>query len=225
MKLDVKEPAAGDLMGRLNRLVAAEQQARQGAARTATTATRSHFHYLRPANAPARPGRRSTGGRFTTFLQWQAQSAARGGGVAFDVAEADTRVPYWIIQEIGTGQRALIRRAGANNPVGRPRSGAQYVRTVKPQRGRQIPASLAFGTGPRGTFTPPGASRGQQLYLRSLLRRAPTLPQGPRRGLFITREIRGQHFVQAGGEAGFREYRTSVLAAARRAFAGKGRRP
>ena len=83
--------------------------------------------------------------------------------------------------------------------------------------GRLIPASLAFGTAEGGNFTPAGAARGQQLYLRSRLKNAPAL----RHPLVITREIEGQHFVQKGGEAGFRQYRTSVLAAARQAFAGQ----
>jgi hypothetical protein len=40
--------------------------------------------------------------------------------------------------------------------------------------------------------------------------------------MVIKREIQGQHFVQKGGTTAFREYSTSVRAAARQAFQ-KGR--
>jgi hypothetical protein len=211
------------LTERTQKLVQAEQDARKVAAGVATQTTRNSFRYLRPANAPKRPGRESTGGQFRDELRWVARSGP-DAPVEFDIRAADSKVPYWIIQEIGTGESATLRRGGAANPVGRPASGATYVRTVRSQRGRLISIGLAFASGPRGVYSPPSAAHGQQLYLRSKL----TGRFGRMRGvdqLVITKEIKGQHFVQKGGQEGFREYRTSVLAAARRAFDGRGRRP
>lgn len=209
---------------RIKKIAAAEEAARKQAATAATAVTRAHFHYLRPANAPARRNRPTTGGRFGEAMRWIATPGPTGA-VEFDMAEADKKARYWIILEIGTGESATLRRGGQKNPRGRPGKGASYVRSVKAQRGRRIAPTLAFGTGPRGTFTPPGAAIGQQLYLRRSLKNAPLGPHRAQQGLYISKEIKGQHFVRQGGEEGFRQYRTSVLAAARRAFAGKGYRP
>lgn len=226
VQLTQKDP---NLLGRsmtlrIKKIIEAEKSARKAAAAEATKVTQASFHYLRPPNAPRRPGREATGGRFAQALRWVAQSGD-DAPVEFDLGQADHRVPYWIIQEIGTGESATLRRGGASNPRGRPTTGATYVRTVKAQRGRAIPFSLAFGTGPRGAYSPPGAASGQQLYLRAMLRNAPLGMSYQSRQMHITREIEGQHFVRKGGEQGFREYRTSVLAAARRTFAGRGYRP
>jgi len=205
-----------------------EQQARLQGAAAATQATRGGFHYLRPHDASHRPVRSfSTGGQFPSFLNWK----ATGDGVAFDAQTANSRVPYWIIQEIGTGQSARVRRGGESVGRGRPSREDAMVNSpsVPSQRGRLIPGSLAFGTREGGTYTPPGAGTGQQLYLRSRLKGAPVLrgssgpaPEGAHQ-LVIKREIEGQHFVQKGGEQGFRVYRRSVLAAARQAFTGRSR--
>jgi len=205
---------------RTNRLLQGELSARSSAAKVATDVTRATWNSRggkRPV-APARPGRSSTGGRMADHLSWRAQGGP-DGQVVFDLAKADADAPQWIIQEIGTGARATVRRGGAANPVGRPASGASYVRTVQPQRGRRVAATLAFSSGPRGSYTPPGAARGQQLFL------AVQLKNGSRsRGFRITREIQGRHFVRDGGEAGFLRYEQEVLKAARSAFAGQ-RRP
>jgi hypothetical protein len=98
---------------------------------------------------------------------------------------------------------------------------AQYVRTVKSQKGRKISASLAFGTSPGGQFVPAGAGRGQQLYRRRDLTGSPFRP----RRITIRNEIHGQHFVRDGARAGYREYRRTMLGAARRTFAGQKSRP
>lgn len=205
------------MSARLKSFVDQDQRARVAAAKLATQVTRNSFHYKRPAVAPGRAGRSSTGGRMRDALRW---TATPGAPVEFDLAEADGRAPHWIIQEIGTGERATMHQAGQKNPQGRPTKGATYVRTVKSQVGRRISSSLAFGTGVGGAYSPPGAARGQQLFLRSQLRGAPR-----RGGLTISKEIEGQHFVQRGGQEGFREYRYSVIAAARRAFAGRKFQP
>lgn len=200
---------------RMNRLLQDELAARQDAAKVATATTQGGFHYKRVADAPPRAGRRSTGGQFTSNLQW----VVTGDAVAFDQAAADSKVPYWIIQEIGTGKSATLKQGGQKNPRGRPRAGATYVKTVRSQRGRLIPSSLVFASGPGGQYTPPGAGGGQQLYLRSRIKGVPAR-RGP---MVISREIEGQHFVREGSQAGFRQYRPTVLAAARRAFQGHRR--
>lgn len=204
------------MTNRLDLLVRNERQAREQAAAVATNVTQASFTYKRPADAARRRGRSfTTGGRFPSFLEW----TVTADRVAFDARKANSRVPYWIIQEIGTGQSARIRKAGETVQRGRPTREEASVRSprIPSQVGRLIPANLAFGTAEGGNFTPAGAARGQQLYLRSRLKGAPVQRD---RALVITREIEGQHFVQKGGQAGFRQYRTSVLAAARQAFAG-----
>ncbi len=223
---DIKKPNAlgGGIRRAMKVLAEGEQRARKDAAQIATQTSRSNFRYLRPANAPKRPGRPSTGGKFADALKWEAKPGPTGM-VEFDLAHIDKRVRYWIILEIGTGQSATMRRADKPNPRGRPSAGATYVRTVKSQVGRRISPNLAFGTGPRGTYTPFGAATGQQLYLRRQLKKAPVGPRRAQNGVYISREVIGQHFVQKGGREGFRAYRTSVRAAARRAFAGRGYRP
>ena len=205
------------LTERCNKLVTADRTLRSTAADTATTVTRAHFKPKRPGGVPARAGRAASG-QMLAGLRWVTKPTT--GMVAFDTAEADSKAPFWIIQEIGTGQSATLRQGGSANPVGRPAVGATYVRTVPTQIGRAIPRSLVWATGPGGTYSPAGAGSGQQLYLRAKVKGA---PQGPGRSTFIGREIHGQHFVQRGGTEAFREYRSSVLAAARRAFAGQAR--
>jgi len=200
---------------RLKALLDADKAAKQMAARAATASTRANFRYRRDVIAP-RPGRSSTGGHMKQHLVW----TVRNDRVEFDVAQADSQVPHWIIHEIGTGQRATIRQAGVDNPVGRPKSGASYIRTVKSQRGRRISGGLVFATG--GRWSPPGARRDEQLHWASRVLGVPhhnaANPRGQAASIRIRREIAGQHFVKTGGEHGFREYQQSVLAAARQAF-------
>jgi hypothetical protein len=228
LKVNVKERVPG-LLGRgitdrVDLLVRNEKMARRQAAAEATKATQASWHYKRPADAAPRRGRSfSTGGQFPTFLEWR----DNGSTVAFDAQLANRRVPYWIIQEIGTGESARIRRGGESVQRGRPTREEAAVRSprIPSQIGRVIPSSLAFGTREGGTYTPPGAATGQQLYLRKRLSGGNLSfinePSSQRHLLVISREIEGQHFVQKGGTQGFRQYRTSVLAAARQAFAGQ----
>ena len=91
---------------------------------------------------------------------------------------------------------------------------------LRSQRGRRILSSLVFADAPGGAYTPPGARRSQQLFYRSQVTGAPRR----RRPIVIKREIQGQHFIQKGAQAGFRQYRQSVTAAARQAFR-KGNAP
>lgn len=209
----------GDVLGRgmdsrIALLLRGEQQARVAAAATAQQASRRSVTYLRPV-VPRRAGRSSTGGKLASKVVWRA--SAGGSTVDLDVDALTTAAPHWIIEEIGTGQSATIMRAGTSNPRGRPAKGASYVKTVRSQLGRRISPTLAWGTGPSGVLTPPGARRGQGLYLRrSLTGRG--VYRG--RGMTITREVPAKHFVQAGPQAAFPEYRLSVRAAAQSAFGG-----
>lgn len=212
----------GDVLGRAmtdrcRRLADAEAAARTTAAQTATNATRKAFTYHRAVDVPARKGRDHPPGAMLAGLRWTTSSA---GGVDFDIAEADRVAPYWIIQEIGTGQKATIKRGGDPNPRGRAPAGNTYIRTVRSAIGRRIPANLVWATGAGGHYEPPGAGQGQQLYLRATVRGAPIWEGRAKDLMYITREVEGQHFVQKGGRVGFTEYRNSVLGAARKIFAG-----
>jgi hypothetical protein len=141
--------------------------------------------------------------------------------VGLDLPKLAADFPPWLVQEIGTGQRAIQSEAtaqGAGNPVGRPRKNAEYVKSVPSQIGRRISGHLVWAT-KGGQYTAPGATSGQQLWLRSQVTGAPVRYDAKakryERRMEIHREIPGQHFLRDGGRAGFREYRTSVLAAAR----------
>lgn len=187
---------------RVAEFLAEERKMRLEAAATATATSQRAFKYLRPGTEP-RPGRSSTGGKLASFVQWAATS---GGFVGLGLKKLDSEAPHWIIHEVGTGERAAMRVAGVE--------ARSIVRTVPPQRGRPIPHGLVFASGPSGSYSPPGSTTGQQLQLAS---RVSGVPAG-RGDLRITKEIRGQHFVKQGSEAGFRQYRPSVLAAARSKF-------
>lgn len=209
----------GDTFGaamarRLNALLAADQAARRAAAKTATAVSRDTWN-SRPNKRPVvqqRAGRESTGGQMASYVNW----VPAQGGVRLDMQELDAKAPHWIIQEIGTGSRATIKQGGQANPVGRPGKGATHVRTVRSQRGRII-RGLVWAES--GHYVPPGAGVGQNLYLASQVTGVPAR----RPNIRISREIQGQHFIKKGGEAGFRQYQSSVLAAARQAFRKSGR--
>lgn len=201
------------LRTRLTLLQRAEQAARAQGAATATSVSRASIHRLRPA-PPPRHGRYSG---LAGAVEWKPNSF----GVELDLAKLNTDFPPWLVQEIGTGERAIQGQANATGnaiPVGRPRSGATYVKTVRSQVGRPIKGFLVWATR-GGQYTPPGAATGQQLYLRSQVKGAPvrfdTSTNRYAANIRIGKEIKGQHFLRDGGQAGFREYRSSVLAAAR----------
>lgn len=192
---------------RAERFIEAEAAARKAAAAEATAASRRGFTYKRVVT-PARAGRSGTGGRMMTYVEWKTTADGR---VALDEQQLKTNAPHWIIQEIGTGERAMVHRVGQAIPQGRPRKGADYIRTVRSQKGRIIKSGIVFASG--GRYSPPGSATGEQTALASQVG-APFRP--PR--IKIEKEIEGQHFVRDGGKEGFRQYRLSVLAAARRAF-------
>lgn len=181
------------------------------AADVANQVSKSHVRRLRDL-APPRAGRHHG---LKDAIRWR---GLKGSGVGLALNELNEKFPPWIVQEIGTGQRAIMRVGGSPNPAGRPTEGASYVKTVKSQRGRRISPGLVFASR-GGKYSPPGSATGQQLYLRSQVRGAPVRfdrsAQRSAPGIRISREIKGQHFIREGAQAGFREYRQSVLAAAR----------
>lgn len=187
-------------------------RAATAAAQIATTTSRANFKYLRNPAGAQRATRESTGGRFANYLEWKVDSQ---GQIGLDLNALETRAPHWIILELGTGAKAEMRSGGDAEKGGKGASLAPRarLRTVKSQRGRRIHPGLVFADGPGGTYSAPGSARGQQLFARSRIKDAPRAP-----GIVIKKEIKGQHFVKKGAQAGFREYRRSVLAAARTSF-------
>ena len=210
----------GDMFGaamnkRLQKFVDADKAARRAAAMTATSLSRSTWENRRDKRdvVASRAGRESTGGHLGSMIDWRAGTVKGMSVVALDINRLTSAAPHWIIQEIGTGNRATVHKVGQSNPLGRPAKGANYIRTVKSQRGRVIKAGLVFATS-GGRFSFPGSARHQQIQLASQVTGIP----GYQPPIVIQREIHGQHFVQRGGNQGFSQYRTSVLGAARQAF-------
>jgi hypothetical protein len=195
------------IVARAEKLEQAVRAAAAEASAIATVTSRRNFKRIR-AIGPVRPGRSGTGGRMVTYIDWKPTA---DGDVALDTKKLDREAPHWIIQEIGTGQRAVTRTAGETLPQGRPKAGANYIRTVKSQKGRVIKSGIVFASG--GRYSPAGSATGEQMALASKVG-APW--RAPR--ITIEEEIKGQHFIRDGAKEGFRAYRTSVFAAARRAF-------
>lgn len=202
-------PGAG-LNAKVRTFVQSTTKVQVDAAATATRVSRANVKRKRELVVRA--------GRFHGLrdaIEWK---PTRTGGVNLQVSRLDAEFKPWEVQEIGTGQKAVRHVGGTPNPRGRPAAGARYVRSVRSQVGRRITPGLVFASG--GKYSPPSDStRTQQLHLRSEISDAPVRfdPETRRSapGIRIGREIEGQHFIQKGGQAGFREYKTGVLAAAR----------
>jgi hypothetical protein len=183
---------------RLSRFAAADVAAQRAAAAKATDVARASFKRKRDI-APPRPGR-SGRGQMTKGIQYSRVSGQ--SAVALRVKDLDAAAPHWIIQEIGTASTANIFRAEENGPQ------VARVATVPPQYGRTISSGLAWAS--QGRYVPPQKGGGTENLVPRI---------GPRYGnqrMVIRKEIEAQNFIQKGSEAGFREYQTSVLAAARR---------
>lgn len=203
-------PGSG-LSARLKQFTKDVEASRGKSARTATTVSRANVRRVREL-APARANRYHG---LQDAIQWR---GLKSGGVALDTAQLNAKFPPWLVQEIGTGQRAIERTGGSPNAPGRPAAGAKYVKTVRSQVGRRISPGLVWAKG--GKFQRPGqGGRTGQLLPRTQAQGAPPRFDRSARmsqpGIRISREIRGQHFIQKGGQEGFREYRESVLTAAR----------
>ena len=176
------------------------------AALLATKTSRAAFtggHIFRP-DAPARPGRPTTNGQFASFINWQ-PSGKNQGYIDFDTPGLESRAKYWLIQEIGTNHSATIL-----NPLG-------HV-SVRSQIGRTIPYNLywAAGVGQDAKNASVGAS-GDQLFLASDVNAA-SLANVKSRRKRIRREIKGRHYLQAGGVEGFRYLGETLSSDARKIF-------
>jgi hypothetical protein len=204
----------------LNKRMQAFQRAELAARRSAAQTSQAVSRAKSPSRLPLAPPRRgrAQSSRLKTNIDWKTGVIGGQSVVQLDTEKLDRANRYWIIQEIGTGQRATMKRGGSPNPTGRSTKGSDYVVTVRSQRGRPISGGLVWATGPRGTFMRPRQGTNQNLYLRSQVRGAPPRPVYTRNLMRIGKEIKGSHFIRDGAQAGFRQYRPTVLAAARQAF-------
>lgn len=186
-----------DIEQRIESFLRMHNRARGQAAKIATESTRMHWRFNNPAPArpPAAPrkGRPTTRGKLPSLLEWKVTA---DGMVTFQRRQVEARAPYWIIHEIGTGNKATIRTAGAKNPVGRPKKGSNYVVEVKSQKGRLLPKHLVWSRD-RQRYDPTAPS---QLFPRRGMSGVPRFD--PKRRQYISREIHGRHMVQVGGRMG-----------------------
>lgn len=173
------------------------------AAKEATTVSRGTYGVRVPRPlAPARPGRPTTSGLFSDYIVW---TPTGKGFIDFDSTSMNKHAPYWLILEIGTNRSANIL-----NPPGQV--------TVRSQIGRTIPFNLYWAAGVGGTAQDArtGAS-GDQLYLASEIN-AQSLAHVKSRRKRIRREIKGRHYLQAGGAEGLRYLGSHLAADARKIF-------
>lgn len=187
------------------------------AAKVATEESRlifNRWHSGRPI-APSRKGRKSTEGRFASLIEWQADAY---GMIRLDRETLQEAAPYWIIQEIGTGQSALSlypeeefavpSQIGRQLPMGfywGNAGGTNPTGNVSMSR-RNIPAPFAS---PGRRMHPGGAIVGQQQLYPAYM--APPGELILARGR-IRREIKGKHFIRDGGIAGYDLLRERLLA-------------
>lgn len=180
------------------------------AAQQATTASRRTFtSRLSGRPSSTNKDRASTNGAFGSLIRWERQeSRGKGTFVAFQVDELAGRAPYWLIQEIGTGESATILDTGE-------------TRSVKSQAGRLISRYLVWADAaatyevPLGDQVRANLNIGkQQLYSVRDVKNAPFAPDlEPQR---IRNEIEGKHYIQSGGRQANRELRTSLISLAQR---------
>jgi hypothetical protein len=194
----------------------------EAAARAATRKSRAMFTSGlsgRPL-APPRAGRPTTSGQFVSYINWTVARAAKGSvstTVQFDLHKLDAAAPYWLIQEIGTGNTANITSGVAGRQV-------RYGGHVQSQVGRKISKYLMFAPGPgqrptrsggltKGKHGSSGGTGTDQLYTASALDMSQTFHNSAHR---IKREIRGKHYIQIGGAEGFRYFKSNVVTGTKR---------
>lgn len=154
--------------------------------------------------APPRKGRKTTGGGFEGLLHWEPTTASGVIGVQFDLPALAAVAPYWVIQEAGTDRDVRIIGKGA----------AEYF--IPSQVGRRIAGNLAWSsTTISANESGSGSTAGgrEQLFL---------IPPGAgwsgRRRMTIRKEIKGKHFIQAGGTEGFAYFSANIRQAADNIF-------
>lgn len=203
-----------DLRSNVRKFEQGHERALNRAVQTATTRSRAQFRKMLSgrAHAPARPDRPTTDGHFAQLIRWDRQvgraGAMRGAAsagdtfVAFQLEELEGRAPYWLIQEIGTGETATILDRGE-------------TRSVKAQRGRLISPNLVWAD-VAGNYDVPRAPMGQQLRTLQDVKGLPM--RMDLEEIRIKKEIDGKHYIRAGGMQANAEYRASLLGLAERLF-------
>lgn len=195
------------------RLDAFTDQVHQAARKAAAEADRVSKKKARAIRAPQppRPFRTSPPGALAKNVDWKIDSNDKAF-VELDVQRLNTNVPWWKVQEIGTGKNATMRKGGKPNPKGQVPKGADFKVQVKSQRGRVIPGSLVFISRSGNAVPFSDRSKKQALVQRTLAKKANLFPTNP---VVIRNEIEGKHFIRDGAKEGFRDYKNDVLAAAR----------
>jgi hypothetical protein len=167
---------------------------------------------------PERTGRPTTKGGFSKLIRWQKDQ----GFVQFQQATLEEAAPYWLIQEIGTGEEAVIRSGSPgerSSLLGAPDMSGLAV-SVKSQKGREISPSLTWaevtGSGAQQQFeydvNLPDKRNQQLMSYRDVMNAPLKQDLEPMR---IGQEIEGKHFIQRGGSIANQEYRASLLSLAR----------
>lgn len=185
----------------------------QAARKAAVEAERVSKKRAKGVRAPqaARPFRTSGPGALGKSIDWKI-AANDKSFVELDINRLDSNVPWWRVQEVGTGKSAVMRRGGKPNPQGQVPKGADFKIQIKSQKGRIIPGSLVFVSRNGNAQKPSDRSRRQALVQRTQAKNAAFIPTNP---LVIRNEIEGKHFIRNGAREGFRDYKNDVLAAAR----------
>lgn len=190
---------------RLNIIIEGNKRALQQAARIATEASQSRFQRKlsgRPTVDP-RPGRRTTQGTFGSYLVWQPEKIGKHHYARFQHEDLEAAAPYWLIQEIGTGNSARILDQGRTV-------------SIKSQRGREISPTLSFADA-TGSYQRPSASRFREDQITTL-KQAKNVPIEPRRRTIIQKEIEPKGFVRKGGHVGLSQYRKDLRQLMKQAF-------
>lgn len=176
------------------------------AAKLATTVSRDTFtsHLSGRPLVPQRPGRRTTGGSFASYIQWIKEPKSRDISISLDSKLLKSVGPYAFINEIGTGKTAVIL-----NPPG--------TITIPSQIGRNLPRGMvwagAAGADAVGPST--GANGRENLFLRADVNGGFVVKGRVGR---IRRETKGKHFIQQGGAQGFRTLAVGLTADVKRIF-------
>lgn len=202
--MNAKARAIMDLPNRASRFVRQVEDAAADAAQYATAVSQNQFRSNisgRPF-APARPGRPTTEGGFESLIRWEPTTGNGTIGVRFDLGTLAARAPYWVIQEIGTGKGARVYGGHA----------AEYV--IPSQIGRSISSHLRWASS-----TLAASEAGSNIGINGAKEQLFLIQPGsgfikPRRKMKISKEIKGKHFVQAGGREGFSSFCATVRAAA-----------
>lgn len=177
----------------------------------------------------SRQGRPSTMGNFHRLIHWMHEHYDGIDFVQFQLGRLEQEAPYWLIQEIGTGQSGRIlddtlsgvsykgsERSAMQQTKGGSEGGSGVV-SVQSQRGRVISRYLTWAGASGNYDVNQREKRGtQQLRYYKDVRNAPLkMDLDPQR---ITKEIEGKHYLRDGGRAGLSHMRGNLLSMARNTF-------